>query len=160
MICTAPWARISLMFLLLTFIYILQQTLAVPIPGTILEDRAASTCTGTSCRSLWNIVWSCVVTIFACTWVAVHPNVPIPDKSAHRRWYSRPLRRVRIMLCALICPELVIMWAWRQRIIASSMSQTLEGVAVDRQKNSLILTSLSHRLVAGAWILCSHGRFR
>jgi hypothetical protein len=122
------------MFLLLTVIYFLQRTFAVPIPGAILDDRAVSTCTGTSCRSLWNIVWSCIVTIFACTWVAVHPNIPTPDQNAHHRWYSRPLRRARIMLYALIGPEFVLIWAWRQRITAYRKSETLKGVVLDGQK--------------------------
>jgi hypothetical protein len=148
------------MFLLLTVIYVLQQTLAVPIPGAILESRAAATCTGTSCRSLWNIIWSCIVTIFACTWVAVHPNVPTPEQNALRCWYSRPLRRARIMLYALIGPEFVLFWAWRQRRMACRRSETLKGVALDRQNDLSVLTCLAHRLVAGAWILRSHGRFR
>ncbi|KAJ7151302.1 hypothetical protein C8R43DRAFT_1190704 [Mycena crocata] len=33
------------------------------------------------CRKLFDIVWGCLVTIFACTWVSVHPNVPPPDQS-------------------------------------------------------------------------------
>src|ERR1700741_4904037 len=118
------------MFLLLTALYALHRTLAAPTPDAILDDRAASTCTGTGCRSLWNIVWSCIVTIFACTWVAVHPNVPTPARNAHRRWYSRPLRRTRIMLYALIGPEFVLMWAWRQRLVALRTSETLKGVPV------------------------------
>lgn len=28
------------------------------------------------CRTIWDIVWSCVITIFACIWVAIHPNMP------------------------------------------------------------------------------------
>jgi hypothetical protein len=91
-------------------------------------------CTDASCRSLWNIVWSCIVTIFACTCVAVHPNVPTPDQKAHWRWYSTPLRRARIMLCALICPELFVIWACHQRIGASRTSETLKGVALDGQE--------------------------
>jgi hypothetical protein len=148
------------MFLLLTVLYVLQRTLAAPIPGAILEDRAASTGTGTSYRSLWNIIWSCIVTIFACTWVAVHPNVPTPKQNAHRRWYSRPLGRARITLYALIGPEFVLVWAWRQRYIARRTSTTLKGVLLDRQNDMSVLTSLAHRLVASSWILRSHGRFR
>lgn len=33
------------------------------------------------CRTIWNIVWSCLITIFACIWVAIHPNVPQPRES-------------------------------------------------------------------------------
>ncbi|KAF7316585.1 hypothetical protein MIND_00178300 [Mycena indigotica] len=30
------------------------------------------------CRRLFDIVWGCLVTIFLCIWVSVHPNVPPP----------------------------------------------------------------------------------
>ena len=101
------------MLLLLTVFYLLRWVFAHPIP--VIEYRAASSCTDlNNCRTIWNIVWSCLVTTFACTWVAVHPNVPKPGQSVNQRWYSRPLRRVRIMLYALIGPEFVLFWAWRQ----------------------------------------------
>ena len=101
------------MLLLLTALYLLRRVFALPIPA--IEDRSASSCTDlNNCRTIWNIVWSCLVTTFACTWVAVHPNVPKPGQNVNQRWYSRPLRRVRIMLYTLIGPEFVIFWAWRQ----------------------------------------------
>ena len=27
-------------------------------------------------RTRFNIIWTCVSTIFICTWVAIHPNIP------------------------------------------------------------------------------------
>ena len=105
--------RTFTMFLLLTVFYVLRRVFALPIP--VIEDRSASSCTDLgNCRTIWNIVWSCLVTTFACTWVAVHPNVPRPAQNVNQSWYSRPLRRVRIMLYALIGPEFVLFWAWRQ----------------------------------------------
>ncbi|KZP22152.1 hypothetical protein FIBSPDRAFT_1018240 [Athelia psychrophila] len=35
-----------------------------------------------SCRTLYDIVQSCVLTIFACVWVGVHPNIPPPRSPA------------------------------------------------------------------------------
>ena len=106
------------MLLLLTVFYVLRRGFALPIP--VIEDRSASSCTDlNNCRTIWNIVWSCLVTTFACTWVAVHPNVPRPGQKANRHWYSRPLRRVRIMLYALIGPEFVLFWAWNQWKVAT-----------------------------------------
>ena len=119
------------MFLLLTIVYVFKRVLAVPLSGVTLEleDRAASSCTDLrNCRTIWNIIWSCLVTIFACTWVAIHPNVSRPEDSAHRPWHARPLRRARIMLLALIGPEFFIFWAWRQRLVASEKSEVLQGV--------------------------------
>ena len=109
------------MLLLLTVFYLLRRVFALPIP--VIEYHSASSCTDlNSCRAIWNIVWSCLVTTFACTWVAVHPNVPKPGQQPNWRWYSRPLRRVRIMLYALIGPEFVLIWAWRQWRVANRKS--------------------------------------
>ncbi|PBK82991.1 hypothetical protein ARMGADRAFT_1067962 [Armillaria gallica] len=76
-------------------------------------------------RTTWDIIWSCTATIFACTWLAVHPNVP----SRHMREKGRLflcLHRVKHMLLAIICPEVVIMWAFRQRLVASALSKHLK----------------------------------
>lgn len=35
-------------------------------------------------RKLGGIIVSCLTTIFLCTWISVHPNVP--DQSLTRRW--------------------------------------------------------------------------
>ncbi|PPQ94980.1 hypothetical protein CVT25_005380, partial [Psilocybe cyanescens] len=69
-------------------------------------------------RSIWNIVWSCFATIFACTWIAVHQNIPAPNESAIRVFG----RRLAIMFYLLITPELVIMWAARQSLAASDIA--------------------------------------
>ncbi|KDQ62100.1 hypothetical protein JAAARDRAFT_30002 [Jaapia argillacea MUCL 33604] len=74
-------------------------------------------------RTLWNIIWSCLITVFSCTWVAIHPNVPSPSNSAFRIG----LRRVGIMLCALIAPELVIVWAARQWFVARRLASDHQG---------------------------------
>ena len=58
-------------------------------------------------RSESSIVWGCITTIFACSWVAVHPNIPAPSGSIF-------LTRLKLMGCMLIAPELMIIWAARQ----------------------------------------------
>lgn len=52
--------------------------------SVILADRAEHCDTIGHCRTVWNIIWSCLITIFACTWVVVHPNIPQP-KTPFRR---------------------------------------------------------------------------
>ena len=61
-------------------------------------------------RSIWSIIWSCFSTIFACTWIAVHPNIPAPKDT---QW-AVLRRRLVIMGYVLIAPEMVIFWAARQ----------------------------------------------
>ena len=70
-------------------------------------------------RSEWNIVWSCFATIFACSWVAIHPNIPAPSDSSLRIF----VRRLMLMGCMLIVPELVIIWAIRQWFVAHEIAE-------------------------------------
>jgi hypothetical protein len=76
------------------------------------------------CRTVWNIIWSCVATIFACTWVALHLNVPEP----HEKWRRIALRKVRIMMVAVIAPEIVVTWAMRQWLVARRIAKKYESV--------------------------------
>lgn len=75
-------------------------------------------------RSLWNIVQSCLATIFACTWIAVHPNIPAP-KDGEGRVVAR---RLAIMGYMLLAPEIVIMWTARQYLASSEISQRHRGM--------------------------------
>jgi hypothetical protein len=65
-------------------------------------------------RSIYGILWSCLSTIFTCTWITVHPNIPAPGDS---QW-SVLRRRVAIMAYILLAPEMVIVWAGRQHYAA------------------------------------------
>ncbi|KAJ7243263.1 hypothetical protein C8J57DRAFT_1083796 [Mycena rebaudengoi] len=63
-----------------------------------------------NCRKLFDIIWGCLVTIFACTWVSVHPNVPPPGQGH----FALLWRRLKLMLIAIIAPELMVGFAARQ----------------------------------------------
>jgi hypothetical protein len=76
-----------------------------------------------NCRSLWDIIRSCALTIFLCTWVSVHPNIPDPDEA----WPKVTLRRVGLMLATLVVPEAIISWALRQRLAARKLAKDHEG---------------------------------
>jgi hypothetical protein len=78
------------------------------------------------CRTIWNIIWSCLVTIFVCTWVAMHPNIP----NAEENWFTTVSRRLQLMAMALIAPELVILWAMRQYFSARSLAKKYRSVFV------------------------------
>ncbi|KAG2104333.1 uncharacterized protein F5147DRAFT_579993 [Suillus discolor] len=70
-------------------------------------------------RTLWNIVSSCVVTLFACIYSAIHPNIPSPkDSPVLILW-----RRLGIIIMALIVPELIVTWAMRQWISARHVTK-------------------------------------
>ncbi|KAF9566570.1 hypothetical protein CPC08DRAFT_703914 [Agrocybe pediades] len=61
-------------------------------------------------RTRLEIIWTCLATIFAASWVAVHPNMPGPNVSK----VKKILLRIEVMLWAIITPELIIMWAMQQ----------------------------------------------
>lgn len=66
----------------------------------ILNDLEGQCETIGHCRTVWNIIWSCTITIFVCIWVAVHPNIPQPKPS------FRPVRLDRHL------PHRRVSWAW------------------------------------------------
>ncbi|KAJ6533598.1 hypothetical protein B0H19DRAFT_965108 [Mycena capillaripes] len=86
------------------------------MPGHHLDSRAtAESCDDiNSCRKLFDIVWGCLATIFAATWVSVHPNVPPPNQSRLALFW----RRLNMMLVAIIAPELMVGFAARQFVTA------------------------------------------
>ncbi|KAF4616639.1 hypothetical protein D9613_008300 [Agrocybe pediades] len=61
-------------------------------------------------RQRIEIIWTCVATILAASWVSVHPNIPDVKESK----IKKTLRRIELMIWAIITPELIIFWAMRQ----------------------------------------------
>ncbi|KAJ7079022.1 hypothetical protein C8R44DRAFT_895795 [Mycena epipterygia] len=89
--------------------------------GHTLESRApVDSCDDiNSCRRLYDIVWGCVTTIFACTWVSVHPNVPPPNQGRVALFW----RRLKMMFIAVIAPEIMVGFAARQFFAAQRFSK-------------------------------------
>ncbi|KAJ7746519.1 hypothetical protein B0H14DRAFT_2541828 [Mycena olivaceomarginata] len=109
------------MLILLIFVHILSSNGSVaPVALPLAPQTSTDTCDDlNSCRKLFDIVWGCLATIFACTWVSVHPNVPPPDQ-------SRPAlfrRRLRMMLIGIIAPEIMVGFAARQFFGAWKLSR-------------------------------------
>ncbi|KAJ7580712.1 hypothetical protein C8J56DRAFT_960661 [Mycena floridula] len=86
-----------------------------------LQSRALSDCDPDidNCRNLYGIAWGCLVTIFACTWVSVHPNVPSPGQSSAMLL----LRRIMMMLGGIMAPEIIVFFAARQFFVARRFSK-------------------------------------
>ncbi|KAJ7241797.1 hypothetical protein C8J57DRAFT_1644674 [Mycena rebaudengoi] len=88
------------------------------LSGRNLDSRATAftdTCDDiNNCRKLFDIVWGCLITIFACTWISVHPNVPPPNQGPLALLW----RRLKMMLVAIIAPEVMVGFAARQFFIA------------------------------------------
>jgi len=89
--------------------------LSTRLDGKYLDDR-----------TVWSIVWSCFTTLFACSWVAVHANVPSVKDSDDRILG----RRLAMMGYMLLAPECIIIWAARQHFGAKEIAakHQLKGV--------------------------------
>ena len=74
-------------------------------------------------RSTWEILWTCLATIFACTWVSVHPNIPSYKDGRIRI----ALQRLELMVWAILTPEMIIFWAMRQWRHARALTKLYEG---------------------------------
>jgi hypothetical protein len=74
-------------------------------------------------RSIYGILWSCLSTIFACTWITIHPNIPAPGDS---QW-AVLRRRLAIMGYFLLAPEFIILWAARQHFGARYLTKKHEN---------------------------------
>ena len=114
------------MLLLFTLIYLSRNViqaapspLILPAAGSSLNQISPTHGCIDHQRSIWDILWSCFATIFACTWVSVHPNIPGHDDG---RWkiFSN---RAEIMLWTIMAPEWVIYWAMRERFAVREMAK-------------------------------------
>ena len=90
-------------------------------------------------RSIWDILWSCLATIFACSWVSVHPNIPGPDEPSWRVF----LRRLELMFWAVIGPEMINAWAFRQWLGARHLEKLYKGELM----HSIYPQILNHKIL-------------
>src|SRR6266704_3274188 len=68
------------------------------------------------CRTVPNIIFNCASTIFLCTWVALHLDVPEVPWEA---WWRNLLRRVGWTIAAFLAPEFVLFIAVGDRVRSS-----------------------------------------
>ena len=108
-----------------------------PTPPISKRSFESNPCTDLMhCQTIWNIIWSCLATIFSCTWVAVHPNIPCPRKreanNCIERWVWNPLlsfaeHRLPLFVCALLVPKYILAWAIRQYLTAQRIAKENKG---------------------------------
>ena len=112
-----------LLSLILYLFHIFSNTNAVPL--SVITDITIQQCTCPNQCTIWDIIWSCLVTIFSCCWVSVHPNMPGPDDSLPKR----VLQHLELMLWAIFAPELIIYWAAKQWSAARRFAKKYHGEA-------------------------------
>ena len=144
------------MLFLLFLYYLLQGPSTDAGPISTIEHRSlmGNHCNDLAhCRTIWNIVWSCVVTIFSCTWVAIHPNVPCPKKRNPLLSFAE--HRLPLFICALLVPEYVLVWSIRQFLAARKIAK---GEIEPCVKYLSIAIILSKSLLERGWSK-THGFF-
>ncbi|KAJ7204709.1 hypothetical protein GGX14DRAFT_645945 [Mycena pura] len=70
-------------------------------------------------RNVFDLVRGCLTTMFLCGWVTIHQNVPPPGQSR----LALVWRRIRMMIISFIAPEIMILFAVRQYLLAGKLSR-------------------------------------
>ncbi|KAG1896617.1 uncharacterized protein F5891DRAFT_983420 [Suillus fuscotomentosus] len=142
-----------LLVLFCIFLYLVGVIQAAPTTNTTTTSSTRSNITEAPSftnRTLWNIVSSCVLTLFACIYSAIHPNIPSPkDSPILILW-----RRLGIMIMTLIVPELIVIWAMRQWISARHVTKKFKesgyfGVLQlqEQPRGNSLCTTLDYRSI-------------
>ncbi|KXN85199.1 hypothetical protein AN958_11622 [Leucoagaricus sp. SymC.cos] len=137
------------------------------IPLTIFGRELLECVNPARYRTLQGIIWSCLATIFACTWVSMHPNVPDPRWSGFRRLWER----IVLMFYAVIAPEFIAVWAFRQRMMAVELAKEynkqfeceLSYLELDNRANTSTVTPPPDRSILQCikeWFRASKNRKR
>jgi hypothetical protein len=126
------------MLVLLLVHAIFQTNFGNAIPTPSIEPRDPCSCAEPiQTRSLSNIIWSCLSTIFLCTWVSLHPNISSTPKKPDEGWFNKWIRdplmefltyKLPLFLWALLVPEYILAWAIRQYIMAGRVQRQGEFV--------------------------------
>jgi hypothetical protein len=109
-----------MIFILILVHLLSNNSSAVPVPHPLDARTSTDTCDDINkCRKLFDVVWGCLATIFACTWVSVHPNIGPPNQGSVALFW----RRVKMMIIAIIAPEVMVGFSVRQALGALILSK-------------------------------------
>lgn len=107
-----------------------------PAFDTSIFPRDDSTSSSSQHRTVLDIIWSCLATTFACTWISVHPNVPWKGEG---KW-TILRRRIYLMFFSILAPELMVMWAFKQwrgaRMIRETVNKAIIQASPDKGSHS------------------------
>ncbi|KAG2069406.1 hypothetical protein BDR04DRAFT_1119138 [Suillus decipiens] len=108
-----------LLLLFCIFLYLVGAIQAANTTTTCTSDNFKVPSASFVTRTLWSIVSGSILTLFACIYSAIHPNIPSPKDSS----FLILRRRFGIMIMALIAPELMVTWAMRQWLSARQVTR-------------------------------------
>ncbi|KAF8857200.1 hypothetical protein BDZ45DRAFT_436793 [Acephala macrosclerotiorum] len=112
-------------------------------------------------RSTLDILWSCLLTIVACTWSVQHLNVPEQRDGRDQGWMGdikwtmkRSWTSTKWMLATVIAPEYLLMKNWGDLVLAKENLFQLHQLAAEDN----VPWSLSHTLFAdmGGFVIRSY----
>ncbi|KAK0475643.1 hypothetical protein EDD18DRAFT_1115916 [Armillaria luteobubalina] len=109
-------------------------------------------------RTVFCIIWGYLTTIYACTWLAVHPNVPgrsITTKGS----FSCAIERAKIMGIAILAPEIIVGWAAGQFSIAWKLRHGKYDSIVSVTQPSTEEKEESKLTLAHGFLLCMGGLY-
>lgn len=96
-------------------------TISSNVSEALTHDPSFDIATSPAERTLWDILWSCLATTFACTWVSVHPNIPCFQESKS----SKTLLRLYFTLISFLAPEITTFWAFKQLLGAWAIKKAV-----------------------------------
>ncbi|KAF8643507.1 hypothetical protein AX16_008999 [Volvariella volvacea WC 439] len=113
-----------ILFLARTLAYPVDASLDNPIQPTspvlnVLVDAAGCIRDPRRVRSLAELLYNCLGTIAICTYISIHPNMPDRCDSFSKKM----LLKFQTTIYALLAPEVVIVWAMKQNIVASRIAE-------------------------------------
>ncbi|KAF9023234.1 hypothetical protein BDZ89DRAFT_1070108 [Hymenopellis radicata] len=142
---------ISLFFALRTYALPVNSTTTAPECGIADADDL---------RSVYDIVWGCLTTVFACSWLTVHPNVPTDD-TRRKGSLHITLERVKLAGIAVIAPEVILIFAMRQWKMARKVKHSTipivamtHGFVFSNLVEHVCSSSQTHNRSADAMVCC------
>ncbi|SJL18581.1 uncharacterized protein ARMOST_22178 [Armillaria ostoyae] len=119
------------------------------------DGKGVPACIGDQ-RTVLSIIWSCLATIFACTWIAVHPNVPGRNITTKGN-ISCAIERAKIMAITILAPELIVGWAAEQFIVALKLCHGKYNSIASATQPSTEQKEESKLTLAHCFLLCMGG---
>ncbi|KAG2035036.1 hypothetical protein BDR03DRAFT_923490 [Suillus americanus] len=113
--------RLVLLCVFLYLVGVIQATPTTNTTNTTTSDSLKAPSFTT--RTLWTIISNSILTVYACIYTAIHPNIPSPKDST----LNILRRRLWIMIVALFAPELIVSWTIRQWLSARLVTKQFKG---------------------------------
>ena len=85
-------------------------------------------------RGTAGILWSCLLTILACSWTVLHQNIPAELDSAFVKW----ARKLTWMLVTIVAPELTAAQAYVQWVEARNSVLEMRGLGFDSESWTMV----------------------